>query len=151
MKRFTCIILTILLCGSLFLTTGFPSNAMPGYAPIGHAPVHRGLSFNYHLQPNVLNTFNNLFPIYSYQKKVCRRPFTSHFFMKGNHFIPFSAHYNFQGFSYQSIQLGSHFLKVKGNSIFKNGNSLLLIPHSYIVPTKPAFRPEMPQMVTPSN
>lgn len=113
--------------------------------------MYGGLSFNYRIQPNVLNTFNNLFPIYSYEKEVCRKPFTGTFFLRTQPFFPLTSPYSFQGFSYKTLHLGSHFLKIDGNSIYKSGNTLLLIPQSYITPTNPSFRLEIPQVVIPSS
>ncbi len=143
MRRFTCITVTILLCGSLFFAQAAENHSV-NTTPMYSSP------FSYHFHPDYLNTFNTLFPIYSYQKEVCRKPYTGNFLFMEDHFTPFSAHYNYKGFTFKTTKLGSHFLKVDGNSIYKEGNSLLLIPRSFIAPVKPpAFRPDMPKMVVP--
>ncbi len=145
MRSFTCIIVTILLCGSLFFAQAAPANH-----PDKAGQMYSGLSFSYRFHPDYLNTFNTLFPIYSYQKEVCRKPYTGDLLFMDNSFMPFSADFNYQGFTYKTTKLGSHFLKIDGNSIYKQGNTLLLVPRSYISPVKPpVFRSDMPKMVLP--
>ena len=146
------ILLIFVLFGSgLLVTSSLLARALWDREPATKGMTYHGLNLNYTFRPNILNTFNNLFPIYSYQKEVCRRPSGLTFSLLDSKFKPFSITYQFQGYSsFKTLQLGSHFHKIEGAGIYKNGNALLLIPQSYIAPSEPNFQPEnIPQIVVP--
>lgn len=141
MKRISLIITTILLVGCLFLSTEILSKSLWN-RDMPHKNTPFGITVGYH--PDILNTFNNLFPIYSYEKAVCRKPL-------GIKYAPISLfsekEYHFKGFSYQTQPIGNHYLHIQGNATYQNGNTFLLVPHSYLIPSQPVFRTETPKVL----
>ncbi len=148
MKKLTFIFSILFLTGCLFISTDILSKSLFRHTSIKKEQAYER-SFTYN--PNLLNTFNYLFPIYSFDKEVCRKPadFGSSF-LKINPPFNFGG-YRFGGFLEKDHAIGTHFLDVEGNSIYKNGNSLLLVPHSFIMPTSPSFHSEVPRIVIPKS
>ncbi len=142
---------TLVLAGCLFISSDILSKSL---TLIKHEPVKKDLFYKipFSYNPNLLNTFNYLFPIYSFDKEVCRKP-ADYGFSSLHMNAPFALYesYKYKGFFFKSRPMDTHFFHIESNSIYKKGNSLLLIPHSYVIPVSPSYNSEMPRMLIPKS
>jgi hypothetical protein len=144
MKKTSHIILIFLLCG-YFLSFG---NAVSG-TPLDAAPLNSSF-----YAPGVhVNTpffvkhspLNFLFSFESFDHRVCRKPVFLFY-------APFPSfdNLNYSHVLFKTSALGPNYLRVNENITFRNGNTFLLIPHSFTLPvnSEPEYLPG-PTMTLP--
>lgn len=142
MKKLPLTFSIILLAGCLLISTSILSNT-----PLKNPSEKASFIFTKNLHAtSYYSPMRYFIPFYSFDQNVCRKPFTDHTL-----FTDFSSTYLFNGFSFNSQPLGTHFIYVNGNFTYKKGNTLLLIPHSYFLPLNTDLDSRRPSVILPGS
>ncbi len=129
----TILLLTFFLFGASYHYVKADTQTIP-QTPTPTNTIH-SFTYEFPMDPVDINTLNHFFPFY--QDMVCWKP------VQLNKDVYSLKDYHFEKFDFDKKGvLNGNFIKIKGNGVYKKGNVTLLIPRTYMVPSKSFFYPE---------
>ncbi|MGH2643687.1 MAG: hypothetical protein ACRDE2_07060 [Chitinophagaceae bacterium] len=132
MKKISHIVLAFALCGSLLLF-GRGLFGTPLENPLNSYTPSSGIGIPFFVKHSPLNL---LFSFEGLDHPVCRKPV---FLFNTSPATLNNLRYN--SVFFKTTSLGPNYFRVNENITLRNGNTFLLIPHSFTLPVNPGLEP----------